>query len=324
MPVVGQSCDPFCIRLEGWAVGPDTAQQPTAVEVWHRDTRIGRSEIWFCRSDVTAALALPFEIRPGFAVCVYPRADPLAVEARFQLRFFRNTIHLGNLDRSFHLSGNAAPLAHPRDTGPSSDQDGTGESDSQKSSDASDRMDRELIGLIARTLGPPPVRIVQPFCREGPLGRRLIEAGYAWHGLETDRVDGVALSARGLPHTRFGGSATPFRSASFDVALLVNAFRPDNNAVALLSEMQRISPQIVLSSNLWTASEAGAKTDIPHAQGDSIVTSSIESVAVTRHSLTTLLSPFFPRVEILAYGTTGTGGLATALRYSRLFAVARR
>jgi len=324
MPVVGQSCDPFCIRLEGWAVGPDTAQQPTAVEVWHRDTCIGRSEIWFSRSDVTTALALPLEIRPGFAVCVYPRAYPLAVEAWFQLRFFRNTIHLGNLDRSFHLSGNAGLRVDPRDTPPSSDPAGARESDSLKSSDDSDRMDRELIGLIARTLGPPPVRIVQPFCREGPLGRRLIEAGYAWHGLATDRADGVALSARGLPHTRFEGSATPFRSASFDVALLVDAFRPDNNAVALLSEMQRISPQVVLASNPWIASDTGGKTDVSRAQGFSIGKSSIESAAFTRHALTTLLGPFFPRVEILAYGTTGTGGLATTLRYSRLFAVARR
>lgn len=226
-PSVDQTCDPNGCLLEGWAVGSSEQLQLSSVELWINGRCVATTHHWFSRDDVTAALALPRHVRPGFAIGLFPASIKRGLtQTRIELRFFEGTRQVGALERriGFAAISNSSPPA-PRvlQRHPTHDS---------------------LVRLIARTMPGPHERLVEFNCGRGDVGYSLSKARIHWHGIE-GRPDACEfLTARGLPFTRPRGFATSYKDRAFAFALGFDT--PPQELPAWLPELRRLTTQGIM------------------------------------------------------------------------------
>ncbi len=227
IPVANDVLGPASLLFEGWSVGPSSSAQLSRVEVWAEGVLLATTRHWFARNDVTAALALPDAIKPGFAIGLFPPDLPLG-RCSFELRFFEGERQVGTLERTITFGevssapprSATAPARHPSCS--------------------------SLQGLIARTLATVHDRIVELECGTGDVGRFLCQAGLHWHGIEGRHAACEVLAAIGLPFVRPTGQSSPYRTGGFDFALGTD-LAPDI-LESWLPEIRRLARRGVLLS----------------------------------------------------------------------------
>lgn len=224
-PAFDEVLNPKSLLLEGWGVGPSSSLQLSQVEVWSEGALVGTTRHWFARDDVNAALVLPDEVKPGFAIGLFSVGTPRAQQS-IELRFFAGAQQVGTLERTLLFKG-----ASPR---PSHSTGFTPRHASYSS----------LHRLIARALTAPQNRLVELSCGRGEVGRFLCDAGLHWHGIEGRPAECDALAATGLPFVRPTGHGIPYRTGGFDFALGTD-LAPDV-LEHWLPEMRRLATQGVL------------------------------------------------------------------------------
>ncbi|MBX7121283.1 MAG: hypothetical protein K1X42_04075 [Opitutaceae bacterium] len=228
-PTVNQTCDLNGCLLEGWAVGSSELLQLASVEVWINGRCAGATRHWHAREDVTAALALPRSITPGFAIGLFPGSlPPKPTRTQLELRFFDDTRQVGILERTIEF----VAYGDPRPPTPRVVQ-------RHPSHDS-------LCRIITRMLSDTRQRIVEFNCGRGDVGYSLCKYGIHWHGIE-GRSDGCEfLAARGLPFTRPRGFTTSYRDHGFAYALGFDTTPQD--LLEWLPELRRLTAQGIMLS----------------------------------------------------------------------------
>lgn len=145
----------------------------------------------------------------------------------------------------------------------------------------------QLVRLLQRST-PPSARIVELHCGEGWLGRRLVEAGFIWHGLERQADACHRMLARGQPHTRIQDDMTPFESGGFDLALIADFSTTLLDPTSAFSELRRIAPRAL-----------AVVTSLAPRQNERF---SAEQTTTIKNQIETALRSFYTEVETLPFG----------------------
>ncbi|MEO5961612.1 MAG: class I SAM-dependent methyltransferase, partial [Opitutaceae bacterium] len=209
-PASDTLCDPLCFRLEGWVhLGPRHSEV-VAIEAWLDGECIGATRELFPRSDVYKALDLASEVCTGFlffacAPAALGRVAGLRLHARFAAGntevVLTQLVHFGSRDPRREPFGEMLDPATTR-LFRREDIYGSGPSLLQGSG--------EVLDLVQRYLGRPPVRVLDVGCGLGFYGRHLLRAGYDWIGAEVKSADCAELARAGLPHRQVDGTILPF------------------------------------------------------------------------------------------------------------------
>lgn len=228
-PSANQTCSLGGCLLEGWAVGSPESHQLSSVEAWIDGRCAAATHHWHSREDVTAALALPRGVKPGFSIGLFQEAPlPGLTPSQLELRFFEGPHQVGSLERKMEF-------AAPRGSIPPSPRILR-----RHPSHAS------LSRLISRILPGTHDRIVEFNCGCGDVGYSLSKAGIHWHGIEGRSEACEFLTARGLPFTRPRAFVTSYHDRGFAYALGFNTTPQD--LMAWLPELRRLTTQGIMLS----------------------------------------------------------------------------
>jgi 2-polyprenyl-3-methyl-5-hydroxy-6-metoxy-1,4-benzoquinol methylase len=179
----------------------------------------------------------------------------------------------------------------------------------------------ECMALIRRYLEAGE-KILDVGCGVGAYGRRLLQLGYDWVGVEIKESDLNELTRLMLPHRRVAAAGgLPFGDGELDAAICIEVLEHVADTSQFLAEIARVTKRVALFSvpNI----EA-----IPMYQPLGVVPwHLLEATHVnffTRYNLVATLQPHFARVEILDYGmlpVTTPEGCSVA---NHLFAIAKK
>lgn len=307
-PAPGAACDPLCFRIAGRIEGggDDIAR----LEFWLEGSRIGSSSLlWrndppgvprfehFASTPEAAGRTARLEVRAA------RRAGGSSLEASCDLRFIARDYRQNHYGV---LLDQATQAVYHREniygSGPS--QRGGSE---------------EVLSLLRRHLGPPPLRVLDVGCGLGWYGENLLREGHAWRGAEMKAEDCADLESRGLPHSRVDGRTLPFPDRSFDAAMAVEVLEHTPDPRAFLAEIRRVAPRRLLIS-------------VPNAE---LIPYLQDYLAVpwhlleadhknffTRWNLGSLLREFYPSVEVMCYHHHPLPAREGPPLYYHLFAVA--
>lgn len=242
-PAPDQPCDPLCFRVEGWLrVDPGLTHDPV-VEVWCGASRVGFTAHRFVRADVNALHGWSASCRTGFSMVCHAPDVAFGTSGELRLLVRSGSEVLASVERRVAWCGfdhrttdygillrqDFPPLHHRENIYTSGPSQRTGSG--------------EVLELIARSLGPEPVAILDVGCGLGWYGTMLRQRGHRWHGAEMKAEDCAALAAEGLPHTRVDGGPLPFPDGSFQAAMAIEVLEHIAEVPAFLSELHRVAPQ---------------------------------------------------------------------------------
>lgn len=321
-PSADAPCDPLALPVEGWVYLGADQSKIASVEALLDGVSIGSTAHLSVRADVNTAHAFPPTTATAFRFFGYAAAPNFGAPALVSLRihFTDSRPPLTLLERPVRLirqdhrqsaygsllTPDLIALHHREHIY------GSGPSLAVGSS--------EVVDLARRSLGPPPVRVLDVGCGLGWYGTQLRAAGYDWHGAEMKSTDCAALAAAGLPHTQVDGSGLPFSNGAFDAAICIEVLEHIAEPRAFLAEIRRVAPGKLIVS-------------VPNAE---LIAYLHDYLAVpwhmleadhknffTRWSLGALLREFYPHVEVGFHTVHPLRTPEGTPAYYNLFAVAR-
>jgi SAM-dependent methyltransferase len=303
-PAANTPVDPLCFHVRGWLWQGVEQADLVAAEIWCGDALLGATTGFYPRPDVSAALGLPAEARPGFEIVAHHPALPPAEAGRPRRDSFDLVLRARRRDGS-----RTAPLVHTSVAAIARDyrQNHFGVLLDQRTT-AIQRHDNifavgpsqsegsgELAGLLRRYLGPPPRRLIDVGCGLGSYGRGLLADGYDWLGVEVSAGDCAELARLGLPHRQVDGRTLPFADAAFDAALCLEVLEHIAEPRPFLREVQRVAPRQLIVS-VPNCELLGYLWD--HLATPWHMLEADHKNFYTRHSLGALLGQFYSTVEL--------------------------
>jgi SAM-dependent methyltransferase len=299
-PAHRETCDALCLRIEGWVHAGSRHARVVAVEMCVEGETAGSTREFFERPDVSAALRVPNEARTGFAILGHFGAEhrPARVTLEFFVLFTDGarerfaTCEVDLIAGDYRKNHYGQLLS--REEGPAlmhrNNIYGSGPSAPGGSMDC--------LALLRRYLRRPPCRVLDVGCGLGFYGRHLLEAGYAWQGVEVKESDCVELARQGLPHRRVDGRGLPFADDAFDATMCIEVLEHIEDTDAFLRETRRVAPRLLVSvPNVELIPYLQPYAAVPWhlLEGD-------HKNFFTRWSLRALLGRFYENVEVLGYG----------------------
>jgi SAM-dependent methyltransferase len=294
-PQAGQLCDALCFRVEGWLQQVESERAPIAVEAWVGERCVGSTRHLFVRPDVNLQLGWNVGTRSGFSLVAHAAAGPFGCEALLRVLVKSEGRILASTERKVSWGGfdhrtsdygillrqDFPPLHHREHiytSGPSQ-AEGSG----------------EVLSLITRSLGPEPVSILDVGCGLGWYGSMLRAQGHVWHGAEMKAEDCTAMAAAGLPYTHVQGGALPFADGAFSAAMAIEVLEHIADVPAFLGEVRRVAPDRLFLSvpNAELLAYLRRYLAVPWHMLEAD-----HKNFFTRWSLTEVLRPFYPHVEV--------------------------
>ncbi|HRE04772.1 MAG TPA: class I SAM-dependent methyltransferase [Opitutaceae bacterium] len=294
-PQAGQRCDALCFRVEGWLQPDGSGDQAILVEAWVGGHCVGSTRHLFVRPDVNLQQGWSEGTRSGFSLVAHAAAGPFGGEAPVQVLVKGEGRILASTERMLSWSGfdhrtsdygillrqDFPPLHHREHiytSGPSQ-AEGSG----------------EVLALIARSLGPEPVSILDVGCGLGWYGSKLRALGHRWHGAEMKAEDCAAMAAAGLPHTQVQGDALPFPDGAYAAAMAIEVLEHIADVPAFLREVRRVAPDRLFLSvpNAELLAYLRRYLAVPWHMLEAD-----HKNFFTRWSLAEALRPFYPNIEV--------------------------
>lgn len=113
---------------------------------------------------------------------------------------------------------------------------------------------RKLAAAVAERL-PRDARVLDIGCGSGDLAALVME-------LRPDiRIEGIDVLVRpgtAIPVTEYDGRHIPFADDAFDAAMVIDVLHHTDDPAAVLAEIARIAPQVIIKDHLRDGFAAGA------------------------------------------------------------------
>lgn len=296
------------IPIRGWIYVPDRQAQLTSISVHCGDQHIGTAFHLHERPDVAEALNLPAGSRTGFRL-VGALIDGESLGTPRSLNFRANfadgsavtftelTIQLSSRDFTDAPYGD---LCNPQKTAQLSREH------IYSTGNPAATANPESVALISAFLDPGS-KILDIGCGIGAYATPLITAGFRWTGCEInsdflEKIQGQGLDCRAIRAPAFPSQdyTLPARDSEFDAAIAIEVLEHVRNPDLFLKEISRVvKGRAILSvPNMETLPFLADRLAAPWH-----LLERDHHNFFTRFNLQPLLRRYFPKVDVLEYGT---------------------